>query len=149
MHKILLLSLTVTAFAVDSTVLKCGKVLDAKTGTYLSNASVVVTDGFFESIDGPTSTSAATVDLSSRVCLPGLIDVHTHITSDPRASGYRRLGISVPGARQASRSRKVRNGPDQDLHHRWRSVQGRWRRHSAVHASRDQGDRLGGPQAGA
>jgi imidazolonepropionase-like amidohydrolase len=42
----------------------------------------------------PAGVSA--IDLSSATCLPGLIDVHTHITLDPSGSGYEALGISVP-----------------------------------------------------
>ena len=103
---LLLLSLAFTSYAAETTVLRCGKLLDVKTGAYLTNATVVVNGGFIESVNGPLPAGAKTVDLSAGVCLPGLIDVHTHITGDPRNSGYRRLGISVPrealiGARQA------------------------------------------------
>ena len=33
---------------------------------------------------------AALVDLSRGFCLPGLIDVHDHLTSDPTNAGYSR-----------------------------------------------------------
>jgi imidazolonepropionase-like amidohydrolase len=50
---------------------------------------------------GPASAiaippEAAVIDLSGETCLPGLIDVHDHLTFDPEDSGYRGLGISVP-----------------------------------------------------
>ncbi len=103
---LLLLSLSLTTWAADTTALHCGKLLDVKSGNYLSNATIVITGGFIESVNGTVPAGATIVDLSSGVCLPGLIDVHTHLTSDPRSSGYRSLGISVPraaltGARQA------------------------------------------------
>ena len=90
----------------QTTLLRCGKLLDVKTGVYLSNALISVTGGVIESINGPTPPGVSVIDLSGATCLPGLIDSHTHITGDPRNSGYRRLGISVPrealiGARQA------------------------------------------------
>lgn len=36
------------------------------------------------------------IDLSAATCLPGLIDVRTHLTIDPTDLGYEGLGISVP-----------------------------------------------------
>ena len=36
------------------------------------------------------------INLPSATCLPGLIDVHTHLTGDPRDAGYESLGVSVP-----------------------------------------------------
>src|SRR4029077_16885065 len=40
--------------------------------------------------------SETALDLTRATCLPGLIDVHDHLTSDPYDYGYKSLGISVP-----------------------------------------------------
>ena len=40
---------------------------------------------------GPSSTSARHVDLPGMTLLPGLIDMHVHLTADPRYGGYRGL----------------------------------------------------------
>ncbi|MBL8215626.1 MAG: amidohydrolase family protein [Bryobacterales bacterium] len=89
---LLLFSLVTALFAQTMTV-RCGQLLDVATGRYVSNAIVTVENGWIMNVgSGPT----AQVDLSKGTCLPGLIDVHTHLTSDATGGGYRRLGVSVP-----------------------------------------------------
>jgi imidazolonepropionase-like amidohydrolase len=80
---------------------RCGKLLDVRGGRMLSDQIVVFDDsGFITAVGVAASTKLpegiSVIDLSSATCLPGLIDVHTHITADPTASGYQALGISVP-----------------------------------------------------
>lgn len=81
--------------------MKCGKLLDVRSGKMLTD-QVIAFDatGAITSV-GPSSSSSApsgtaTVDLSNATCLPGLIDVHTHITGDPTDGGYAALGVSIP-----------------------------------------------------
>jgi imidazolonepropionase-like amidohydrolase len=42
------------------------------------------------------SLTSATIDLSNATVLPGLIDMHVHLTGDPEAQGYKNLAASVP-----------------------------------------------------
>jgi imidazolonepropionase-like amidohydrolase len=80
---------------------RCGKLLDVRSGQMYTNQVVVFDNNGSITSVGPDGSSklpagVTPLDLSSATCLPGLIDVHTHITSDPAASGYASLGISVP-----------------------------------------------------
>jgi imidazolonepropionase-like amidohydrolase len=80
---------------------RCGKLLDVRGGHMLSDQIVVFDDSGSITVVGPAASTKlpegiSAIDLSSATCLPGLIDVHTHITADPTASGYQALGISVP-----------------------------------------------------
>jgi imidazolonepropionase-like amidohydrolase len=80
---------------------RCGKLLDVRGGRMLSDQVILFDDtGTIVSVGAAASAKlpngVTPVDLSSATCLPGLIDVHTHITFDPSANGYAGLGISVP-----------------------------------------------------
>ncbi|MEO8663265.1 MAG: amidohydrolase family protein, partial [Bryobacteraceae bacterium] len=82
-------------FGAETTVVRCGKLLDVVSGELRSNVDVTVEGNAITRV-GPAGAGAPTVDLSRGYCLPGLIDVHDHITSDPQHSGYAALGISIP-----------------------------------------------------
>jgi imidazolonepropionase-like amidohydrolase len=80
---------------------RCGKLLDVRGGHLLSDQVVVFDDTGAITAVGPSASTklpagVSAIDLSSATCLPGLIDVHTHITADPSANGYAGLGISAP-----------------------------------------------------
>jgi imidazolonepropionase-like amidohydrolase len=82
-----------------SVVLRAGHVLDVKTGKLLSDQTLVIEDGKVVSVsasaDAKAPADAVRIDLPNATVLPGLIDAHTHLTSDPKF-GYEQLGISIP-----------------------------------------------------
>jgi imidazolonepropionase-like amidohydrolase len=104
-----LLILTVSSLlCAEPLTIRCGRLLDARAGAMSTSVDVVV-DGKAIMKVKPAGGSRPDVDLSAMVCLPGLIDVHDHLTADPSHSGYSSLGISVPrqtltGAKNARRT---------------------------------------------
>jgi imidazolonepropionase-like amidohydrolase len=78
---------------------QAGRLLDVKTGKMLADQTLVIEDGRIVSMAGSAEakipTDAVRIDLPNATVLPGLIDAHTHLTSEPRF-GYDRLAISVP-----------------------------------------------------
>jgi imidazolonepropionase-like amidohydrolase len=80
-------------------VVHAGKLADVKSGKLLSDQDVVIQGDKIVSV-GPASevkpaASDKVIDLPNATVLPGLIDVHTHLTGDP-SFGYESLAISIP-----------------------------------------------------
>jgi imidazolonepropionase-like amidohydrolase len=85
-------------------VIRAGHLLDVKTGKLLANQTIVVEGERIVSIGAAAPAGAKVIDLPSATVLPGMIDVHTHLTMDPEDLGLRGLTISVP--RQALKGAK-------------------------------------------
>jgi imidazolonepropionase-like amidohydrolase len=85
------------AAAAPTGAVRCDKLLDVKTGELLDDQAVSFTNGVVTSV-GPASALPASVHPLPvhATCLPGLIDAHVHLTSDPSHSGYQGLGVSIP-----------------------------------------------------
>ncbi|NNG25650.1 metal-dependent hydrolase family protein [Telluria aromaticivorans] len=68
----------------------CGRLLDVKSGAWRERVSIVVENGVIKSV-GPMAQAAGNIDLSRQSCLPGLIDMHVHLTSEtmPAIDSYR------------------------------------------------------------
>jgi imidazolonepropionase-like amidohydrolase len=76
---------------------RCGKLLDVRSGQLLTDQVVTFDEnGIISSVAPASSAVSPTIALLKATCLPGLIDVHTHVTADPAYTGYAGLGVSVP-----------------------------------------------------
>ena len=82
------------------TYIKAGRLVDVISGKLREDQIIVVEgDKITKVADGATMkipADAAVIDLSEQTVLPGLIDMHDHLTGDHRFHGYSSLGISVP-----------------------------------------------------
>jgi imidazolonepropionase-like amidohydrolase len=95
------------------TVVRPGRLLDVRTGEMRPGQAVVVEGGRITRVAASGDVAAAagdtTIDLPEATLLPGLIDMHTHLTFDLGSLGYAGLGISTArealhGARNARRT---------------------------------------------
>jgi imidazolonepropionase-like amidohydrolase len=80
------------------TVVYAAHLLDVKTGKTLDRVTVTIAGDKVESVAAGTTAPRAganVINLGEATLLPGLIDAHTHLTSDP-VFGYQQLAISVP-----------------------------------------------------
>jgi imidazolonepropionase-like amidohydrolase len=95
------------------TVIRAGHVLNVRTGELRANQAIVIEGDKIEKVAPSSEVTAApgdtTIDLPDATLLPGLIDMHTHLTFDLNSLGYQGLSISTArealhGARNARRT---------------------------------------------
>ena len=92
----------------SDTVLVAARLFDAKSGTMIINPVVHIKNDRIVSVSsgGVLPLGAKVIELNGMTLLPGLIDMHTHIDSDPVYGGYNSLQfgdrfwsmIAVPNA---------------------------------------------------
>jgi imidazolonepropionase-like amidohydrolase len=81
------------AFA-QSVVVTADRLVDVLTGRVVERPVIVITDGRIASVvsegtSRPVTPAGATrIDLPGKTLLPGLIDMHVHLDSNPRYGGY-------------------------------------------------------------
>ena len=82
MRQLILIALLTSSLftsAQKTTLIKCGKLLDTKTGTVLEKQYVLIKGNTVVSV-GPNAINAdSTIDLSGYFVMPGMIDCHTHV----------------------------------------------------------------------
>jgi imidazolonepropionase-like amidohydrolase len=74
-----------TQSAIGATLVQCGKLIDVRALQVRSQVTVVVGGDRITRIDQgftPASTQDRVVDLRSQTCMPGLMDLHVHLTSE-------------------------------------------------------------------
>jgi imidazolonepropionase-like amidohydrolase len=79
-------------FTTARTLVRAGHLLDVKTGKILDGQTIVVTGDTISSVAAtaavPTQPGDTVVDLGDLTVMPGLIDVHTHITGETNFDPY-------------------------------------------------------------
>src|SRR6185503_11306827 len=80
--------------------LTAARMVDPVAGKVVDKPAIVIKDDRIVSVGTAGSLAAPEdarkVDLGAETILPGLIDMHTHITNRADKAGYEKLGISVP-----------------------------------------------------
>lgn len=80
--------------------IKAGRMVDVADGRVLNDRVIVVSGERIERVGSeasiPIPAGADVIDLSDHTVLPGLFDMHIHLTGDTSVQGYETLAASVP-----------------------------------------------------
>ena len=93
-----------TAGAAETVAVRCGQVIDVRSGQLSAGSTILVRDGHIAEV-GPgvaPPADATVVDLTHATCLPGLIDSHVHLLFEP--------GDVEPGYLNRSSAHKALDG---------------------------------------
>src|SRR5579863_2824927 len=78
----------------DTLVVTAARMIDVLTGREIDHPQILITGERITSVGkqgDAAPADARKLDLGARTLLPGLIDMHVHLTHDPRFSGYKSL----------------------------------------------------------
>lgn len=81
----------------ETIILTADAMVDVESGRLIADPVITVEDGEITSVstgEAPQVDGAEYLDLAGKTILPGLIDMHVHLTSDSDLHGYRRLSVS-------------------------------------------------------
>lgn len=88
----LVLAVTATPAAAETVVVTADRMIDVVKGTVVEHPAIFITDGRITSIaDARTvrwGSDVRHINLSGKTVLPGLIDMHVHLDSNPIYGGY-------------------------------------------------------------
>ena len=75
------------AFATDI-IVNCGATIDVDSKELTGPRSFTISGSRISAVDNVASNAANVIDLSTYTCLPGLIDMHVHLTSQSSPRSY-------------------------------------------------------------
>lgn len=102
-----------SGLALGETWVRCGGLIDVQAGERLDAHTVVIEDGEVSALRSghpEWAEEVERIDLSSLTCLPGLMDMHTHLTSESSPSSYierftlNEADVALRGAQYARRT---------------------------------------------
>ncbi|QYJ08247.1 Xaa-Pro dipeptidase [Qipengyuania flava] len=84
------LAASAAPLSAETVAVTADRLLDVETGRYVSNPVVVIVDGKVSSVTsgGAVPEGAERIDLAGHTLLPGLIDMHVHLSGRPEYGGY-------------------------------------------------------------
>ncbi len=86
---VLLVLLLVSGARAETMVITADRMFDAETGKVSGPVRIVVSDGILESVNPDlVPANAQLIELGDRTLMPGLLDMHTHLTSDYFTDDY-------------------------------------------------------------
>lgn len=86
---------------------RCGRLFDGVDAALHRQVTVVVRDGRIESVgEGEPPRDLPLLDLSDHTCLPGLLDLHTHLTDEPANTADFRIYLERDEAEHLRRARR-------------------------------------------
>ncbi|PKV49600.1 imidazolonepropionase-like amidohydrolase [Aquimarina sp. MAR_2010_214] len=86
-----LFALISTTILAQNTYLQCGKLIDTKTGTVLTEKTIVVSGNKIITVENGFVTGKKndiTIDLKNKTVMPGLIDMHVHLEMETNPKAY-------------------------------------------------------------